>query len=148
MKLQALTTLQVLCFNQNVSFQKKRDHTVTFPLPTKVASIGFGGITFHIYLLSRANCIITIVTLITIFVSLHRNEANPMMFYDILCLKSILGFLLSERTSGVSPFIFILPAPFQPSNILSILPTFHPSQLPTLQPFTKVCGNRRNDKIP
>ena len=29
------------------------------------------------------------------------------MFYDVLCLKSILGFLLSERTSGVSPVIFI-----------------------------------------
>ena len=29
-----------------------------------------------------------------------------MMFYDVLCLKSILGFLLSERTSGVSPVIF------------------------------------------
>ena len=31
-----------------------------------------------------------------------------MMFYDVLCLKSILGFLLSERTSGVSPVIFDL----------------------------------------
>ena len=29
-----------------------------------------------------------------------------MMLYDVLCLKSILGFLLSERTSGVSPVIF------------------------------------------
>ena len=29
-----------------------------------------------------------------------------MIFYDVLCLKSILGFLLSERTSGVSPVIF------------------------------------------
>ena len=29
-----------------------------------------------------------------------------MMFYDVLCLKSILGFLLSKRTSGVSPVIF------------------------------------------
>ena len=29
-----------------------------------------------------------------------------MMFYDVLCLKSILGFLFSERTSGVSPVIF------------------------------------------
>ena len=28
------------------------------------------------------------------------------MFYDVLCLKSILGFLLSKRTSGVSPVIF------------------------------------------
>ena len=25
------------------------------------------------------------------------------MFYVVLCLKSILGFLLSERTSGVYP---------------------------------------------
>ena len=25
-----------------------------------------------------------------------------MMFYEVLCLKSILGFLLSEHTSGVS----------------------------------------------
>ena len=31
-----------------------------------------------------------------------------MMFYDVLCLKSILVFLLSERTSGVSPVIFIV----------------------------------------
>ena len=38
-------------------------------------SIGFCGITFHIYLLCRANCIIKIVTLITIFISLH---------YDVL----------------------------------------------------------------
>ena len=30
-----------------------------------------------------------------------------MMFYDVLCLKSILGFLLSEHTSGVSPVIFL-----------------------------------------
>ena len=30
-----------------------------------------------------------------------------MMFYDVLCLKSILGFLSSERTSGISPsFLF------------------------------------------
>ena len=29
-----------------------------------------------------------------------------MMFYDVLRLKIILGFLLSERTSGVSPVIF------------------------------------------
>ena len=29
-----------------------------------------------------------------------------MMFYDVLCFKSIFGFLLSERTSGVSPVIF------------------------------------------
>ena len=29
------------------------------------------------------------------------------MFYDVLCLKSNLGSLLSERTSGVSPVIFI-----------------------------------------
>ena len=29
-----------------------------------------------------------------------------MMFYDFLCLKSILSFLLSERTCGVSPVIF------------------------------------------
>ena len=29
-----------------------------------------------------------------------------MMFYDVLCLKSILGFHLSERNSGVSPVIF------------------------------------------
>ena len=28
------------------------------------------------------------------------------MFFDVLCLKSIIGFLLSERTSGVSPDIF------------------------------------------
>ena len=31
-----------------------------------------------------------------------------MMFYDILCLESILGFLLTERTSGVSPVIFLI----------------------------------------
>ena len=31
-----------------------------------------------------------------------------MMFYDVLYLKNILGFLLSKRTSGVSPVIFIL----------------------------------------
>ena len=31
-----------------------------------------------------------------------------MMFYDVLCLKSILGFFLSERTSGVSSVIFFL----------------------------------------
>ena len=31
-----------------------------------------------------------------------------MMFYDVLSLKRILGFLLSERTSGVSPVIFSL----------------------------------------
>ena len=30
------------------------------------------------------------------------------MFYDVLCLKSILGVFLSERTSGVSPVIFLL----------------------------------------
>ena len=30
-----------------------------------------------------------------------------MMFYDVLCLKSLFGFLLSERTSGVSLVIFI-----------------------------------------
>ena len=30
------------------------------------------------------------------------------MFYDVLCLRSILGFLLSERTSRVSPAIFSL----------------------------------------
>ena len=30
----------------------------------------------------------------------------PMMFFDVLCLKSILFFLLSERTSRVSPVIF------------------------------------------
>ena len=35
-----------------------------------------------------------------------------MMFYDVLCLKSILGFLLSERTSGVSPAIFPLAVLF------------------------------------
>ena len=29
-----------------------------------------------------------------------------MMFYDVLFLESILGFLLLERTSGVSPVIF------------------------------------------
>ena len=29
-----------------------------------------------------------------------------MMFYDVLCLKSIFGFLLSEGTSGVSSVIF------------------------------------------
>ena len=29
-----------------------------------------------------------------------------MMFYDVLCLKSIFGFLLSEHTFGVSPVIF------------------------------------------
>ena len=29
-----------------------------------------------------------------------------MVFYDVLCPKSILGFLLSERTSGVSLVIF------------------------------------------
>ena len=28
------------------------------------------------------------------------------MIYDVLCLKSILGFLLLERTFGVSPVIF------------------------------------------
>ena len=31
-----------------------------------------------------------------------------MMFYDVLCLKSILGFLLLERTSGFSPEIFLI----------------------------------------
>ena len=31
-----------------------------------------------------------------------------MMFYDVLGLKSIPGFLLSERTSGISPVIFIV----------------------------------------
>ena len=47
-------------------------------------------------------------------ISLLEMEPGPfafvplcsMMFYDVLCLKSILGFLLSERTSGVSPVIF------------------------------------------
>ena len=34
-----------------------------------------------------------------------------MMFYYVLCLQSILGFLLSERTSGVSPVIFIKKSP-------------------------------------
>ena len=29
------------------------------------------------------------------------------MFYDVLCLKSIFDFLLSERPSGVSPVIFV-----------------------------------------
>ena len=39
-----------------------------------------------------------------------------MMFYDVVCLKSILGFLMSERTSGVSPVIFSLNVlcPVQP----------------------------------
>ena len=31
-----------------------------------------------------------------------------MVFYDVLCLKSILGFLLSERSSRVSPLIFYI----------------------------------------
>ena len=31
-----------------------------------------------------------------------------MIFHVVLCLKGILGFLLSERTSGVSPVIFDL----------------------------------------
>ena len=29
-----------------------------------------------------------------------------MMIYDVLCIKSILDFLLSERTFGASPVIF------------------------------------------
>ena len=29
-----------------------------------------------------------------------------MVFYAVLCLKNILGFLLLEHTSGVSPVIF------------------------------------------
>ena len=40
-----------------------------------------------------------------------------MMLYDVLCLKSILGFLLSERTSGVSPVIFY----FQNTETNSVL---------------------------
>ena len=53
-------------------------------------------------------------TLITIWRSLNL-EFCSMMFYDVLwcwmmlcdvlCLKSILGFLFSEHTSGVSPVI-------------------------------------------
>ena len=31
---------------------------------------------------------------------------SSLMFYDVLCLKSILGFLLLERTTGVSTVIF------------------------------------------
>ena len=29
-----------------------------------------------------------------------------MIFYEVLCLKSILGFLFSKRMSGVAPVIF------------------------------------------
>ena len=38
-------------------------------------------------------------------------DVLSMMFYDVLCVKSIFGFLLSERTSGVSPVIFSLNWP-------------------------------------
>ena len=38
------------------------------------------------------------------------------MFYDVLCLLSILGFLLSERTSGVSPVIFVADLHFEVPN--------------------------------
>ena len=34
-----------------------------------------------------------------------------MVFYDVLCIKSILCFLLSERTSRVSPVIFLKLCP-------------------------------------
>ena len=39
-----------------------------------------------------------------------------MMFYDVLCLKIILGFLLSKRTSGVSPVVFnsVSKSPWKP----------------------------------
>ena len=38
------------------------------------------------------------------------------MFYDVLCLLSILGFLLSERTSSVSPAIFVADLHFEVPN--------------------------------
>ena len=38
----------------------------------------------------------------------YNSFCASVMLYDVLCLKSILGFLVSERTSGVSSVIFIL----------------------------------------
>ena len=45
-----------------------------------------------------------------------------MMFYDVLSLKNILGFLLSERTSGVSPVIFrvVVPVDLEKETISSL----------------------------
>ena len=45
-----------------------------------------------------------------------------MLFFDGLCLKSILGFLLSERTSGVSPVIFrvVVPVDLEKETISSL----------------------------
>ena len=53
-----------------------------------------------------------------------------MMFYDVLFLKSILGFFLLERTFGVSPVLFnrtgggLPPNPLE-KNYLKISSTFY-----------------------
>ena len=50
-----------------------------------------------------------------------------MMFYDVLCLKSILGFLLSERTSGVSPVIFTQQGSLVPGAEVEEKPSYKPA---------------------
>ena len=73
-----------------------------------------------------------------------------MMFYDVLCLKSNLGFLLSERTSRVSPVIFHFGAPpywgWSYADILKMKIALKMAEKDWNTPlFLSRCANQRKD---